>query len=85
MHVFISILSQITAEPTVFFLAIGNSLENGARITTDLLINKICHFELNYDANGIDNELSKINPVSECGYFSGTTSSICADVLANIF
>ena len=43
------------------------------------------HFELNYDANGIDNELSKINPVSECGYFSGTTSSICADVLANIF
>lgn len=49
MHAFISILSQITAEPTVFFLAIGNSLENGARITTDLLINKICHFELNYD------------------------------------
>ena len=49
MHAFISILSQITVEPTVFFLAIGTEVENGARITTDLLIEKICHIELNYN------------------------------------
>ena len=49
IQAFISILSQLTVEPTVFFLAIGCQVEKGAQITTDLLIDKICHFELNYD------------------------------------
>ena len=41
-------LSKITLEPTVFTLYFGIQLEKGARITTDLLINQVCHYEQNY-------------------------------------
>ena len=40
-------LSKITLEPTVFALYFGIQLEKGARITTDLLINQVCHYEQN--------------------------------------
>ena len=42
-----SFLSKITLEPTVFALYFGIQLEKGARITTDLLINQVCHYEQN--------------------------------------
>ena len=40
-------LSKITLEPTVFTLYFGIQLEKGARITTDLLFNQVCHYEQN--------------------------------------
>ena len=48
MNFIASVLSQITLEPTVFAFSFGVQLEKGARITTDLLINKVCRYELNY-------------------------------------
>ena len=41
-------LKKITLEPTIFGLAFGCAIEGGAQITTNLLIEKICHNELNY-------------------------------------
>ena len=43
-----SVLKQITLEPTTFFVNFGYTIEHGAKITTNLLIEKICHGELNY-------------------------------------
>ena len=43
-----SILKQITLEPTMFFVTFGTTVERGAQITTNLLIEKICHGELDY-------------------------------------
>ena len=43
------------------------------------------YFGMGYDACGIDTGLNRINPVLECGYIFGTTSSICVDVLAMSF
>ena len=43
-----SVLKQITLEPTMFFITFGGTIERGAQITTNLLIDKICHGELNY-------------------------------------
>ena len=40
-------ISKITLEPTVFTLYFGIQLEKGARITTDLLFNQVCHYEQN--------------------------------------
>ena len=41
-------LKKITLEPTIFLLAFGCAIERGAQITTNLLMEKICHNELNY-------------------------------------
>ena len=43
-----NIITQITLEPSLFFYAIRNTIDDGAQVTTNLLINKICHVELNY-------------------------------------
>ena len=32
----------------MFFITFGGTIERGAQITTNLLIDKICHGELNY-------------------------------------
>ena len=48
MTYFLSILSQITLEPIVFLNAVRRLIDDGAQITTNLLIDKICHIELNY-------------------------------------
>ena len=44
----VSVLKKITLEPTIFLLAFGCAIERGAQITTNLLIEKTCHNELNY-------------------------------------
>ena len=44
----VSVLKKITLEPTIFLLAFGCAIERGAQITTNLLMEKICHNELNY-------------------------------------
>ena len=38
----------ITLEPLMFIRAFGQLIVNGAQITTDLLLWKICHIELEY-------------------------------------
>ena len=44
----VSVLKKITLEPTIFLLAFGCAIERGAQFTTNLLIEKTCHNELNY-------------------------------------
>ena len=39
---------SISLEPVTFFFAIGLAILDGAQVTTDLLLWKVCHLELNY-------------------------------------
>ena len=39
---------KITLEPLTFFWAFGAAILDGAQVTTDLLLWKVCHLELKY-------------------------------------
>ena len=41
-------LKQITLEPLTFLESLSYTVDRGAQVTSDLIIWKICHIELNY-------------------------------------
>ena len=43
-----AILKQVTLEPLNFLRAFSGSVDRGAQVTSDLIIWKLCHIELNY-------------------------------------
>ena len=43
-----AILKQVTLEPLNFLRAFSGSVDWGAQVTSDLIIWKMCHIELNY-------------------------------------
>ena len=75
-------LSKITLEPTVFALYFGIQLEKGARITTDLLINQVCHYEQN-NTQEICASLTNGSFEGKCSY-TYIRGPICC-VMLNIF
>ena len=44
----LAILKQITLEPSNFLRAFSGSVDRGTQVTSDLIIWKMCHIELNY-------------------------------------
>lgn len=48
MSVILNVLHHISLEPTTLFKKLSEAIDNGAQITQDLLIWKMCRHELNY-------------------------------------
>ena len=43
-----AILKKITLEPLTFLESLSFTVDRGAQVTSDLIIWKMCHIELNY-------------------------------------
>ena len=65
MSIILKILHHISLEPTTLFKKLSEAIDNGAQITQDLLIWKMCRHELNYTesecANLTDDAFEDIN------------------------
>ena len=58
--------STITIEPVVFFFVLSFQVDFGAQITTNLLLWKVCHLELNYTEDVCSNlTLNKYESINE--------------------
>ena len=44
----LTLLKQITLEPLTFLESLSFTVDRGAQVTSDLIIWKMCHIELNY-------------------------------------
>ena len=60
-NMFVKFYRSLTIEPVVFLHAMGLSIINGAQITTNLMIWKICHLQLNFDEDICSNLTHEAN------------------------
>ena len=77
--------TSITIEPFVLFFIFARQIDHGAQVTTNLMIHKICHLQLNYSLEICSNltltEYEEINhevqrevaTIQAAGHYIGTT------------
>ena len=76
----LAILNQITLEPLTFLESLSYTVDRGAQVTSDLIIWKICHIELNYTNDVCGNltnsgfEVNNIQPWTKVVYLHKTST-----------
>ena len=48
-------LKSITVEPVIFFFLLGMFILNGAQVPTNILVYKVCHYEMNFTESICEN------------------------------
>ena len=64
----LAVLKQITLEPLTFLDSLSYHVDKGAQVTSDLIIWKMCHIELNFTEEECGNLTCSGFEVNHCRY-----------------